>query len=335
VRGASPADEGVRELLRAVRRRYGQSSEIENITIPTLGGANRTVVFDLVTGAARRRLVSRQESYAAEHTPFLSSMDQFRLTRVVFESGIAAPEPIFAYDVDDAMGNGYVAAFVGGETMPKKILQSPRLARARERLVAEVASSLARLHGIDVSKASFLEARDDSVDPIRAQRVRLDSYDEPHPAIDLALRWLERNRPSAGARRIVHGDLRVGNLIVAEDGLAAILDWECAHVGDPAEDLGWFCVRSWRFGKNDKPAGGIGTRRELLDAYEASGGRKVDVEEVRYWEIFGLARWAILNVMQAHGHVFGGRRSPAFAACGRNASMIEYDLLMTLCGHYD
>jgi aminoglycoside phosphotransferase (APT) family kinase protein len=318
-----------------VRRRYGESARIENVAIPTLGGANRTVVFDLVTGDGRRRLVSRQESYSAENTPFLSSIDQFRLTGLVFENGIAAPEPIFAYDADDAMGNGYVAAFVGGETMPKTILQSPRLARARGRLVAEVAGSLARLHSIDVSKASFLEARDDSADPIRAQRVRLDSYDEPHPAIELALRWAERNRPAAPPRRILHGDLRIGNLIVSEDGLAAILDWECAHVGDPAEDLGWFCVRSWRFGHNDKPAGGIGTRRELLDAYESAGGRKVDVEEVRYWEIFGLARWAVLNVMQAHGHVFGGRRSPAFAACGRNTSMIEYDLLMTLRGDYD
>ena len=94
-------------------------------------------------------------------------------------------------------------------------------------------------------------------------------------------------------------------------------------------------MRSWRFGQKDKPAGGIGTRRELLEAYEAAGGRNVDVDEVRYWEIFGLARWAVLNVMQAHGHAFGGRRSPAFAACGRNTSMIEYDLLMTLRGDYD
>jgi aminoglycoside phosphotransferase (APT) family kinase protein len=318
-----------------VRRRYGESAEVENTAIPTLGVANRTVVFDLVTGETRRRLVSRQESYAAEKTPFLPSTDQFRLTRVVFENGIAAPEPVFVYDAEDGMGDGYVAAFVGGETMPKKILHSPKLALARERLVAQIASSLARLHAIDVAKAAFLEARDDSVDPIRAQRARLDSYGEPHPAIELALRWLERNRPSGGARRILHGDLRIGNLIIAENGLAAILDWECAHLGDPAEDLGWFCVRSWRFGQNDKPAGGIGTRRELLDAYEAAGGRHVDVEEVRYWEVFGLARWAILNVMQAHGHVFGGRRSPAFAACGRNASMIEYDLLMTLRGDYD
>jgi hypothetical protein len=56
---------------------------------------------------------------------------------------------------------------------------------------------------------------------------------------------------------------------------------------------------------------------------------------VRYWEVFGLMRWAIINIMQAHGHVFGGRRSVVFAACGRNTSQIEYDLLMTIAGKYD
>ena len=48
--------------------------------------------------------------------------------------------------------------------------------------------------------------------------------------------------------------------------------------------------------------------------------------------LVGLVRWAVLNMMQAHCHIFGGRRSPAFAACGRNTSVIEYDLLMSLKG---
>jgi hypothetical protein len=68
--------------------------------------------------------------------------------------------------------------------------------------------------------------------------------------------------------------------------------------------------------------------------YEAAGGNAIDAETVRYWEVFGLLRWAIINMMQAHGHVFGGRRSVVFAACGRNASLIEYDLLMSIAGHY-
>jgi hypothetical protein len=50
--------------------------------------------------------------------------------------------------------------------------------------------------------------------------------------------------------------------------------------------------------------------------------------------VFGLVRWAILNLMQGKGHADGTRRGPVFAACGRNVSPIEYDLLMTLNGRY-
>ena len=60
----------------------------------------------------------------------------------------------------------------------------------------------------------------------------------------------------------------------------------------------------------------------------------MDAEEVRWWEIFGFVRWMVLNIMQAHGHWSEERRSPAFAACGRNTCLIEYEMLMSLLGHY-
>ena len=51
---------------------------------------------------------------------------------------------------------------------------------------------------------------------------------------------------------LVHGDFRNGNFIVGADGIRAVLDWELAHLGDPVEDLGWLCVKSWRFGNADQ-----------------------------------------------------------------------------------
>lgn len=134
---------------------------------------------------------------------------------------------------------------------------------------------------------------------------------------------------------LVHGDFRVGNFMVGQQGLVAVLDWECTHIGSRAEDFGWIGTRSWQFGNDHLPVGGLAGRQALIDGYRAAGGRPIDLETIRYWEIFGLMRWAVINIMQAHGHVFGGRRSPVFAACGRNAGLIEYDLLMTIAGHYE
>ena len=72
----------------------------------------------------------------------------------------------------------------------------------------------------------------------------------------------------------MHGDFRLGNLLVGPDGLRAVLDWELASLGDPMEDLGWLCTRAWRWGNDDLAVGGFGTREDLFAAYEsAEAGR--------------------------------------------------------------
>jgi len=102
---------------------------------------------------------------------------------------------------------------------------------------------------------------------------RLDKTGEPHPAFELALRWLAIYRPEPVASAVLHGDFRLDNLMVDETGLVAVLDWELAHVGDPVQDLAWLCVRSWRFG-SPLPAAGLGTREQLVEAYTAAGGAR-------------------------------------------------------------
>ena len=321
-------------LQTAVRRHIGQSAQIENIVVPTLGGINRTIVFDCVEGDSRRRLVSREETYESSMSPFLPPARQFQVMKLVHAHKFPVPEPIFMYDDTDEMGSGYVTAYVAGETMPKRILADAAYSRARDCFAIQAAKLLAHLHSLDVSEFAFLESEPDSVDPVAALRARLDGYHEHHPALEMGLRWLERHRPEPKSRVLVHGDFRVGNLMVDSEGVRAVLDWECSHIGTGIEDIGWLCARSWRFGNIDRPVGGIAEREAFYEAYRNSGGAALDPEEVRYFEILGLVRWAVINVMQGYAHVHGGRKGIAFAAMGRNASLIEYELLMTLAGHY-
>jgi aminoglycoside phosphotransferase (APT) family kinase protein len=330
----STAVAGYEDIARAIARRFGDTARIDNIVQPTLGGSNRTIVFDLVERNAVRRLVSRQETYSAEDSPFLAPSDQFKVMAAAFRHGLPTPEPIFEYDVEDGMGAGFVTAFVAGETMPKRILNDPGLAAARGALAGQLGAFLAGLNAIPLEEVAFLAKTPDSADAVAAQRQRFDAYAEAHPAVELGLRWLETHRPPERRRVLVHGDFRNGNFMVGPAGLIAVLDWECSHLGSGPEDFGWISTRSWRFGRNDLPVGGFSHREALHAGYVAAGGEPVDLDEVRYWEVFGLVRWAIINMMQAHGHVFGGRRSVVFAACGRNTSQIEYDLLMTLRGEY-
>ena len=69
-------------------------------------------------------------------------------------------------------------------------------------------------------------------------------------------------------------------------------------MGDGAEDLGWMCMRSWRFG-SPRPRSGCGTREELLAAYAAGGGREVSLDELRWWEVCANARWGVICILQA------------------------------------
>ena len=154
---------------------------------------------------------------------------------------------------------------------------------------------------------------------------------EPHPALELGLRWLDQHRPPTGSEAVVHGDYRNGNFVVGRDGLRAVLDWELAHLGDSVEDLGWLCMRAWRFGE-DLPVGGFGTREDLLAGYEAEAGRRVDPDTLRWWEAMGTLKWGVICMLQARAHLDGQSRSVELAAIGRRVCETEHDLFLLLPG---
>jgi aminoglycoside phosphotransferase (APT) family kinase protein len=127
--------------------------------------------------------------------------------------------------------------------------------------------------------------------------------------------------------RVVHGDFRIGNVIFGPEGLRAVLDWELAHVGDPMEDVGWLCVRSWRFGADDRPAGGLCGREEFFAAYERAGGVAIERAAAHWWEVFGNLRWGIMCIMQARTFLDGVVRSVELASLGRRVAEMELELL--------
>lgn len=99
-----------------------------------------------------------------------------------------------------------------------------------------------------------------------------------------ALWWLERNRPPAAAPTFVHGDFRMGNLVVADDRLAAALDWEMAGRGDPLADLAWCFIPLWEPVEVDEP--------ELVRRYGEARGVPVDPDEFRWHRVLGFVRLA-------------------------------------------
>jgi len=255
------------------------------------------------------------------------------VVRTAFEHGVPVPELIVSGS--GAVGSHYmILAHVEGETIARKILRDERFASARSVLVPQMASALAALHAIDPDLITGLP----TTDQIQQYRQTLDTLNESlhqaHPAFELAFRWLEKNRPDETRRCLVHGDFRLGNVMIGEDGLRAVLDWELAHVGDPMEDLGWLCVRAWRFG-SVHPVAGLGDYETLISAYEQASGRKVDRELVRWWEVLGTLKWGIMCMIQASSHLLGHIRSHEMATIGRRVCENEYDLFLALDGRWE
>jgi hypothetical protein len=218
---------------------------------------------------------------------------------------------------------GMVMRRIDGETIARRILRDEQYAPARPLLVGQLAEVAARLHALNVPDF-FPEP-----DPLVQLREQLDSFGRPSEVFELALAELDRTRPQARPPALVHGDFRLGNLIVGPAGLRAVLDWELTHSGNPAEDLGWLCVRAWRFGAA-LPVAGLGSREELLGAYQAAGGSDISLAELRWWEIAGTLRWGVICLTQAWAHLSGAHRSVELAAIGRRVCEQEWDLLLLL-----
>ena len=140
-------------------------------------------------------------------------------------------------------------------------------------------------------------------------------------------RWLVQRAPRCAQPTLLHGDFRIGNLLVGPAGLGAVIDWEFAHVGDPHEDLAWPCVRDWRFGNDALHVGGVGELAPYLAAYTAASGRAVDRNALRWWEIMGNLRWATTCHIQAHRHLSGADPSVELASLGRRAAEMELEFL--------
>jgi aminoglycoside phosphotransferase (APT) family kinase protein len=250
---------------------------------------------------------------------------EWQALRAALAAGVPVAEPIWR----TPDGSGLVMRRLEGEAIPGRIFRDERLAAARERLLGQMATALAAIHRIPLEEVPALAGRPcgpaAELDAIEAE---LDRYGDPHPALELGLRWLRRNLPAPRPPAVVHGDFRMGNVLVDGDGLVAVLDWELVHLGDPAEDLGWVCARTWRFGRDELPAAGLGTRRALLDAYrEAGGTAAVEPEELRFWEALANLRWGVLTLRQLYEHSSGQRPSLELAAIGRRTCEAEWDLL--------
>ena len=285
-------------------------------------------------------LVMRRDMGGVLNSKTLSRANEFAVIAAAYAGGVSVPKPYFE-PCEIAGKAAFFMELVPGDAVGRRVVTDPALAGARAVLPEQLAAALAAIHRVDYRAAGLAHrlsgpTAGHSAVQMELERLyfELDSVDEAHPALELALRWLARNEPPRETETtLVHGDFRLGNVLVDASGLRAVLDWEFAHFGDPHEDVTWFCVRAWRFGNTALEGGGITSRETWLQAYERASGRTIDRARIAYLEILGNVKWAVGAAMQARRHLSGLEPSIELASLGRLSAEMEFETLRTLAAY--
>lgn len=255
---------------------------------------------------------------------------EFALLRVAFDAGIKAPEPLFLCQDPAVLGRDfYIMPFMPGTSEPRELLALE--AGEGDELVADVGAQLAKLHALPIpeERLPFLKIPKGRPARARVQTLRgyLDALPGHHPTLEWALNWLFDNAPEEEARALCHLDCRTGNIRVEGSKVRGLFDWEFAEYASPMEDLGWFTARCWRFGANEREAGGIGSRDALYRGYEGAGGERVQDRDVRYYEVMAALRWAVVALQQGARAARMEPPSMLHALTGQMTPELELELL--------
>lgn len=297
---------------------------IEKLRVLTGGASRATWAFDAVGPAGSQPLILRLGPPDEIHAGM--ELEAAALSRAA-ATGAPVPRVLAASNSAAALGSPFlVCDFVAGETIVRKI-QRALGDDDRSALLGQCAEALATIHRADPAGIGLSGG-----DQLDQWRHELDEMGDSTAVFEWSFRWLERHRPSGTPGSVlVHGDFRMGNLIVDGSRLAAVLDWELTHTGSRAEDLAWFCIRAWRFGApRSSGAGGLGSVEDFLVAYEHAAQITLDRNDFHWWLVMATLRWGIICRYQAQRHLAGQSRSVELAAIGRRVCETEWDLLNLL-----
>jgi aminoglycoside phosphotransferase (APT) family kinase protein len=314
-------------LESALRRAIPGLARIENMVRLSGGASQETWSFDVIVNGECEPLILRrkQPGTALASATGVSLETEARVIEAARSGGVAAPSVRLMLTPGEGLGAGYVMDRVDGETIPRRIIRDDRFAELRGDLARQCGAELARIHAVETAPLAHVLSDCDGPAQLARYRDLYDAHDDPHGVFELAFRWLEPRLAPARIKTLVHGDFRLGNLLVSPNRIEVVLDWELTHIGDPLEDIGWICTPSWRFGRHEKVVGGFADLAELLDGYQGVSGASIDPEEVRSWIVLGSLKWGIMCMSMYQAFRVDG--SVERAAIGRRVSETEIDLV--------
>ena len=292
-----------------------------------IAGGHSNLTF-LVTDANGRRLVLRRPPLAHGLASAHDMAREHRIISALNRSSVPVPTTVGLCEDDRINGAPfYVMEYVDGHVVrdveaAERSLSEPARTRASESL----ADTLAAIHEVDLVSVGLNDLGRHE-DYLARQLRRWYGQWEQQRTRDLSLiddvhAVLIANLPAQQAATIVHGDYRLDNTMVDDDGnVCAVLDWEICTLGDPLADIAMLAVywtgptdtqSAWESGATT--AAGFWDRNQLIERYAQSSGRDLGNFDL----YMAFANWKLACILEGvYARYLGG------ALGERNTSELE------------
>jgi aminoglycoside phosphotransferase (APT) family kinase protein len=304
----------------AARLAGGADVTLHDVQRITVGWSHETWLFDATWHAGgaevRRGCCLRRDPGNALLREMSDLGTQFRVLQCLAGTAVPAPRPYY-FEADTAvLGAPFLVMEKGPGTCPSPWGRDGHRyyaeAAARGVLPGSFTDALIAVHTLDWEAAglAFLGVPAPGTDFARREIAAWRSLIEASgvdvdPVLTDVLCWLELNAPATDRVTLVHGAYRTGNILIDDDRVAAILDWETPVLGDPLYDVAYVLSDLNREGTD--LLSNLVDRDEFFRRYEAGSGIVIDEERCRYYDVLYAMRSAAFW-MSATG-LFGDGRN--------------------------
>jgi aminoglycoside phosphotransferase (APT) family kinase protein len=280
-----------------------------------IGGGQSNVTYLIERDGAVRFVLRRPPRPPLPPSAHDMAREAF-VQRALGAAGARVPEILAVCEDESVLGvHFYVMSFVEGEVVTGSVPRALDSASGRRSIGEELIEALVEIHAADWLAAG-LEGFGKPTGYLERQVRRFSGLWEVNKTRELPLvvevaSRLDASRPASAAATVVHGDYRLGNVVLAPSAtarVAAVLDWELATIGDPLADLGYL-VSTW----SESPLAlspvtrqpGFPSREELAARYEERSGRSVS--DLGWYEALALWKSAVFCEAIYGRHLRGER----------------------------
>ncbi len=282
----------------------------------TIAGGHSNLTFK-VTSADGDRYVLRRPPLGHVLASAHDMGREYRIIRGLHDSDVPVP-PVEGYceDLDVNEVPFYVMGFVDGHVLrDAESAETALTLEARENASRSLIDTMTAIHDVDIEAAGLADLGRHEGYIARQLRRWYGQWNQGKTrdlaAVDRVHDALLERIPEQGPATIVHGDYRLDNCMVADDGrVVAVLDWEICTLGDPLADLGLLHVywtgpddpeSSWVGGATTAP--GFWNRQRLTDRYAERSGR--DVSQLDFYIAFAF--WKLACIIEGvYSRYLGG-----------------------------